>query len=435
MLRFTCGYNLKVQCFWMCLFMASLLFVGVAQAEVVEIQYWGKAGNWFSEIEDTIINEFNKQFEGQYKVVGVPVADGIMQEKLTLAVAANASPDVVRFSRHRTASFASIGLLMPLDNIITAESFNLNIYFPSIVQEGRYQERLYSIPWDTDSRAMFYDEAMFLEAGVNPDQPPSTWEELAMLRPKFTRTNADGLLTRVALLPHYGNYYFEGWNWANGGDLVDSTGRKVIWNDAKGIQTIEWMYDYINYYGGAAAVSDFITRAGDGLGKGSQAMHMQASSYVGTLNAMSGFNWRVANPPRPKGMEGTPSTWSGGFCMAIPMGVDANKQQGAWEFIKFYTDEWAQKYFAVLSGKIPALRAAALSSEVRTLHPEMLKMVALMDYTRTRPVSPFTSEISDILRQDVHLKLRVANLSPSAILQDAARKAQILLDEGWSRLQ
>lgn len=151
MLRFTCGYNLKVQCFWMCLFMASLLFVGVAQAEVVEIQYWGKAGNWFSEIEDTIINEFNKQFEGQYKVVGVPVADGIMQEKLTLAVAANASPDVVRFSRHRTASFASIGLLMPLDNIITAESFNLNIYFPSIVQEGRYQERLYSIPWDTTS--------------------------------------------------------------------------------------------------------------------------------------------------------------------------------------------------------------------------------------------------------------------------------------------
>lgn len=419
----------------LCLGVLSLLLTGLTQAKVTEIQYWGKASNWFADVEDEVINAFNEKFKGQYVVVGVPVADGVMQEKLVLALAGGIAPDVVRFSRHRTSSFASTGLLQPIDQLVAADGFNLGIYFPPLVAEGQYQGEQYALPWDTDSRALFYDEGMFLEAGVNPDQPPTTWEELVNLRPRFTRLNAEGLLTRVALLPNYGNYYFEGWNWANGGDLLDESGRKVIWNNEKGIQTIEWMTSFTDYYGGPVAVSDFIQRMGDGLGKGSHAMYMQASSYVGTMKALTGFQWRVTNPPRPAGLQRTPSTWSGGFCMAIPAGVEGSKRQGGWEFSKFYTSDWAQKRVAVESGKIPALRSAALSREVRDLHPEMAKLVALMEYTRTRPVSPLTSQISDILSKELNQKLRVPNLSPLAILNESARRAQNTLDEGLARLR
>lgn len=46
---------------------------------------------------------------------------------------------------------------------------------------------LYALPWDTDARVIYYNKEHFREAGLDPEKPPRTIEELDEYADKLTK--------------------------------------------------------------------------------------------------------------------------------------------------------------------------------------------------------------------------------------------------------
>jgi len=413
--------------------LAALAISFTVSAAPVEIDYWGKWGGWFgNEVEDVIVAKFNEEYDGIYKVTAVEM--DVMQ-KLPVAVAGNAAPGVVKVDRFRVGSYAAKALLQPIDSLIDRDGLDMDEFFPATRLEARFEGKTYGIPWNTDDRAMFYNVTIFNDAGLDPDNPPSTWEEVDVAARKIDQYGSDGELKRAGFFPHYGNWYFLGWLWAAGGRLLDETGRKVAWDSAEGLKAISWMVERLNRYGGEGAVSQCWSSAG-GFEGGAVGMHMEGSWYPGHLNQYGDeLDWLVANPPRPQELASVPITWSGGFALGIPAGVTGDEREAAWAFIRFYADHWAQKHLGVVSkGQMPALRSAATSDEFLDVYPEMTKFVYLMEDTKFRPVSPFGMELWSIYTDEIHALLREGAMSPQEILTTTASKAQAVLDEGWANL-
>lgn len=405
----------------------------VAFAAPVEISYWGVwGGEPAQSIENDVINAFNEAFEGRYRVVGSPA---VSPEQLTTAVIGGAPPDVVKVDRFEVGSYASANVITPLDDLIARDGFSLAEYYPATSDEAFYQGQTYAIPWNTDNRALYYNISMFAEAGLDPNAPPTTWEQVDEYARVLDRWNPDGTLAQGGFVPHWGNWYFLGWLWAAGGEVLSEDNRTVAWNGPEGHRAINWMKEALDKYGGAPELDAWSGSVTNGAFYGGRlGMMMDGSWALGHIKniGMEG-QFGVANPPRPAGLEHEPITWSGGFALAIPVGVSEEKRRGAWEFIKFYTSHWAQTQLGSRSGQIPAMRSAATSEEFMSIDPLIYKFVDLMSYSRFRPVIPAGTQMWRIYVDQVHSLLTGGDTPPEQIMLQTAENGQQALDEGWMR--
>ena len=261
----------------------SLLFASVAGAQVIEIDYWGVWGGVSRPVEMAIIDEFNRQYEGRIRVTGVEVPEGV-DARLATAVAGGAPPAVAKVDRFRVGSFASAGIIQAIDDLIARDTYPFDEHYPATREETIYNGRTYGIPWNTDNRAMYYHVGLFQEAGLDVNAPPRTWEEVDEVARRIDRWEADGRLRQVGFVPSWGNWYFMAWLWAAGGDLLDETNRKVIWNSPEGVKALQWMKDRLDIYGGIDELNAFSGNFPNGAFLGERVgMMMDGSWALGSL--------------------------------------------------------------------------------------------------------------------------------------------------------
>lgn len=290
-----------------------------------------------------------------------------------------------------------------------------------------FDGKVYCIPRSTDTRLLWYNKTMFEEFGLNADVPPKTWDDALEYSRRLTTWSEDRLET-VGLVPIWGNWFFQGYLWSGGGDLLDPTLRTVTWNDAIGIRTLQFMQSLMDLYGGNEGVVEFGSRGAHLMRRGVQAFEIGTDSYhESQLSDVTHYEWGAASPPRAAEVADTPISWSGGFGLAIPVGVENVDE--AWEFIKFYASPEAQ--LTLSKREIPVLASVATSSEVLSSRPFMPTIIGLMPYSRYRPPVPVASALYTIYRSEILNRFRDGE-PPEIILNDTAERAQRILDEGWA---
>lgn len=410
---------------------------GFIYAKTIEINFWNLMGSSGSGLYWDILQEsigiFNEIYKGRIHVTALP---NLARDpaKLAVAVAGGVPPDVIQVDRFMVGSLASQGLLQSIDDLVKRDNINLDNFFLPTVKEAIYRDKLYGLPYHTDDRALVYNVDLFEEAGLDPKAPPKTWEEVDVYSRKIDLRNPNGTWKRVGFIPWWGYSDWIGLLWAAGGDILDETNTKVIWNREPGIKATEWVQSYIHRYGGwNIAFEPPIQR--QHLACGVLGMIICGSWNVGEMKTLApDIAYDVSPTPRPKGLEKEFTTWCGGYALSIPVGVTGEKRDAAWEFIKFYCgDERPQKLLGVKSGMIPALKSAAFSREFISLDVRLQKFLSLMQYGRIRPVVPSGAELSRIYRDKMYSLLSEDKLSARQIVDETARLGQIELDKGWQR--
>lgn len=401
------------------LLVLSLVAAGTL-AEVVHIEYASTSGAW----EDAVIERFNTLYEGRIQVTKI----NMDTEKLKVAVAGGAAPAVAYVDRFEISSLAAGGFLTPLDDFITRDGVRKEDFFPPAWEEGVFDGRVYGMPRNTDSRAMWYNKTLFEEAGLDSNRPPLTWEALYDYAMKLTRSDANRL-TQVGFAPHWGNFGFPGWLWAAGGELLDDTGRVVLWDDPIGIRTLHWMRGWIDTYGRAELDRFASEFQGSSIHNGRLGMELNTVSRWDSLKAVSTWEWGVAYPPRPEGLAETPISWSGGHGLVIPAG-SPNAEAG-WEFIKFYTGTEGQTLVAQAAPRMPVRLDVATQPEFQNVIPVMSTFVELMVYSRFRPTVPVSAQLYGIYSGEIG-SLLLQNVPVEEILSESAKRGQLILDEGWA---
>ncbi|CAM3679647.1 extracellular solute-binding protein [Mesobacillus zeae] len=51
-------------------------------------------------------------------------------------------------------------------------------FYPNLWETVLHDSKPYAVPFNTDTRLLFYNKTAFREAGLDPNKPPETWTEL-----------------------------------------------------------------------------------------------------------------------------------------------------------------------------------------------------------------------------------------------------------------
>lgn len=154
--------------------------------EEVTVEFWTidlKAA--FGEFFDEMIANYEEENPGvTINWTDVPYAD--IQSKLVTSVAGGTAPDVVNLNTQFALTLAGQGALVDLNAEATDEQ--KSIYIEDLWDSAKIGDSVYAFPWYASPDIMFYNEALFEQAGL---EVPSTFDEaLGMAEEFYNKTGA-----------------------------------------------------------------------------------------------------------------------------------------------------------------------------------------------------------------------------------------------------
>jgi len=171
---------------------AALAFAGLAATPAhaqVEIQWWHSMGGALGEWVNDHAKDFNES-QSQYRVI--PTFKGSYDESMTAAIAAFRSgnaPHILQVFEVGTATMmASRNAIVPVGEVMkkAGVSFDPNAYVPAVA--GYYTApngQMLSFPFNSSTTVFHYNKDAFKAAGLDPNNPPKTWPEVALAAGKL----------------------------------------------------------------------------------------------------------------------------------------------------------------------------------------------------------------------------------------------------------
>ncbi len=234
-----------------------------------EADAWESMAERFHELHPNITIEFQD----------VPAEE--MHDKMVTQIAANNPPDAAYLDSSTVAEFSSRSALVSLDNFVsTSEVIKLDDYVPAFLKSAKFEGKLYGLPIDGETTGLFYRTDRFEEAGLDPNKPPTTWNEFQTYAEKMT--NIEEKKYGTIVFANEAAYYFYPWLWQAGGETLDASGTDVLWDSAEGQEAA-------NFYTNLAKYSppDFLaSNSWDGrvaFANGDVGMYVAGAWFAGVL--------------------------------------------------------------------------------------------------------------------------------------------------------
>jgi raffinose/stachyose/melibiose transport system substrate-binding protein len=168
---------------------------GVTAQDAVTIQWWHINTN---ENEAAYWQGLADAFVAEHPNVTIEITileNNAFKERLVTVMQANDPPDLFQsWGGGVLWSFADNGLVRNIAPELEGEwkdSFAAQAALELYGQNGEY----YGVPWTWGAVGMFYNKALFEQAGLDPDNPPATWTELLAA----VQTLKDAGITPIAL--------------------------------------------------------------------------------------------------------------------------------------------------------------------------------------------------------------------------------------------
>ncbi|MBM4466246.1 MAG: sugar ABC transporter substrate-binding protein [Chloroflexi bacterium] len=259
-----------------------------------------------------------------------------------------------------TPRYAADGVLENLDPWIEKTGYDLNDYWPALLESAMYQGSVYGLPRDISVEALYYNKDIFDAAGVSYPTNDWTWDDLLAAAEQLTVVEASGRVARYALGMEGGKYQL--WVGQNRGRILDDMRNpsRCTLTEPAAMEAIKFFADLMN--NNYALRDAALSQAGGDTAvfqSGQAAMIIQNSSRVSAFN-QAGLNYDVATVPIPKG--GQRSAAAGGA--AWVMSAASDHKEEAWTFLSWLQSKDGGQHLYTASGEIfPALKSTARSDD------------------------------------------------------------------------
>ncbi len=339
----------------------------------VHIQYWEKWTSFEGDAIKETVDEFNRS---QSRIqVDLLTVSGI-ENKTLLSVAGGDPPDVAGLYGTSLAQFADDNALMPLDDYCARNNIRRDQYVPVFWDMSSYHGHQFALPTVPASTALHYSKKMFRDAGLNPDMPPTTIEEMDADNVKMTTYKEGKKLDKCGFMPSEPGWWNWDWGCVFGGRLWDGK-TKITANSPENIRAYEWVQSYSKKFGGTnlqsfhAGLGNFSSPQ-NGFLDGQVGMELQG---VWMYNFISKYAPKMETPVREWGVVPFPHpadrpdlanmTFADEDIIVIPRG--SRHPDEAFEFIKFLQSQKGMEMLCLKQRKNSPL--LAVSPDFYKNHP------------------------------------------------------------------
>lgn len=388
-----------------------------------ELTMWVRSAT--DDFSQRLVDGYNKTHQNKVKLTIIP-NDSYLQ-KVGAAAGANSLPDILAADVVYSPNYTKQGLFVDVTDRVKSLDFAADLA-QAHIKAATNEDKIYAIPHKLDSSVLFYNKDLFEKAGLDPEKPPKTFEDIYTSAKAITALGGGvqgfyfggncGGCTGYTTFPNA---------WAAGSEVISSDGRTAdIDNDAfkATFALYKRMFDE-GIVASGAKTEDGSTWS-EGFVAGKVGIVMNGSPLISSLQPVT-FDWGVAALGSPDGSA--TSTFVGGDVAGISR--SSKKVDQAWDFLSWTLSEEAQVEIIAKNGDLPD-RTDLVDNKYTSADPRTKLIADGLTNGRTPATLPFGELFNDPNGPWVAgFRGAIFGDDPDAALADAQSKIQSTIDSSY----
>lgn len=308
-------------------------------------------------------------------------------------------PDVFWMHSNESQRYMSSDMLLDLtDKIADSDLIDPANYPEDIWGLYTYDEKYYAVPKDVDTIALWYNKAMFDEAGLAYPTADWTWDDVTEAAKKLTKEDGSQYGLAVRNDNNQAGYY--NLIYDNGGYIINEDKTKSGWDDPKTIEAMEVLEGWIK--DGVMPPIETMSENGEDVlfQSGKAAMVLQGSWMLAAYrdNEYTAENCDVVELPKSATTGRRVSVYNG---LGWAASANGKNTENAWKLIEYLGSEKAQKKQAELGVTMSAYKGTS-DAWAKSAEFNLQAYLNMMDDMEIRPYSKTTvtweNEDNEILK-------------------------------------
>ena len=370
-----------------------------------------------------IINSFHQTHPKiRLEVVKAPNNSNLVEDLYTSAYLLGDSPyDLVYMDVVWVQKFAAAGWLEDLTKKVDPQK--LTDYIQGDVQGGKYQNKLYRMPFRTDVGMLYYRTDLLEKAGL---KPPKTFQDLLTTSQTLQDQNLaqwgyvwqgkqyEGLAAMFTeILQGYGGFWVNPETQAIGLDAPES------------IEAVKFLRQTIKQGISPPGVTTYAEEETRRLFESGNTVFLRNWPYVYALASNSPIAGKYGIQP----MVHLPGKQSGACLGGWGFGISKSSkhQREAWQVIEYFNQPDIQRQYFLETGYVPSRKSLFTDDILVAKYNYLPALLQGAENAVLRPPIPQYAQVSDILQRYLSAAL-TGSKTPEAAMKEAARETRTLLN-------
>jgi sn-glycerol 3-phosphate transport system substrate-binding protein len=335
----------------------------------VEITFWHGMVARNEEILKTLTDEYNSSqdrvrvrlvYQGTYDDTAEKFENGVRSGE--------GLPQLVQLEETRLQFAIDSQAMLPAQACVDEEGYDLSDHLPAVVDQFTVDDTLWPMPFNVSNPVLYYLKPSFTAAGLDPEDPPGTFEELRSAAQQLVDRQA----ARTGLALELSPWYVEQWFAQENQPLVDNdNGRSaraetIDLDSELGVE----IYEFLD-----GLVTDNLARSVGrnprgvdhllALAQGDAAMTIGSSAAIGPALSvirsgevdLTEADIGIAPLPAPTDDPAGGTLVGGASIYLVQEGSSDEQQAAAWDYVKFLNEPETQARWSE-TGYIPIRQSA-----------------------------------------------------------------------------
>jgi sn-glycerol 3-phosphate transport system substrate-binding protein len=329
-----------------------------------EIQFWHAMEASLGEHLNAIATDFNNS-QSEYRIV--PVFKGNYDQTLAAGIAAYRSGDAPAILQvYEVGTATMIGAkkaVVPVWRVFQDAGVRLdkNAFIPAIASyyADAKSGQLVSMPFNSSTPILYYNKDAFRKAGLDPNRPPQTWDEVAIDAAKLKASGmACGFSTGWQSWVQLENY--SAWHaapFASKNNGFDGNDAVLEFNQPLQVHHIEFLQNMEKQ--GTFTYAGRKDEANSKFYSGDCGMTTNSSGALATIRRSAKFEYGTAPMPYDASVMGAPqNAIIGGASLWVLSGKNPEVYKGVAKFLAYLTTPAVAAKWHEDTGYLPVTKAA-----------------------------------------------------------------------------
>lgn len=327
---------------------------------------------WHAMAEDNdkalkrLADQFNAS-QNKVKVTTVLLTtyDNIL-EKVNASKTTGDLAEVSQIQDRQMQSVVDADLFIPAQSCVNKSNYSFADYLPQVANMFKINGVQEAMPFNVSTPILYFDKTDFEKAGLDPNKPPTTLDQLRTAAQKLKAANAS---SGAPFSFETDSWLFEEWMSQAGDYFVNGeNGRAALpteaaFNNGTGLEIYSWLESMrkdglIKNYKRDTGYQNLLA-----IGQGDSSMSIWSTAALGTalnvLNAgiLADKSIKLGVGPMPGPSGGGVSAGGGG--LYISKKAAPEKIAAAWQWVTYLNSPEVQAQWAIDTGFLPISKKAA----------------------------------------------------------------------------
>ncbi|MFM8990812.1 MAG: ABC transporter substrate-binding protein [Alphaproteobacteria bacterium] len=346
--------------------LAALLSCPPARAVELVFNYPIAVGGPIARLVDEMAAEFERENPG---IRVRPVHSGSYNETLAkslTALRAGQGPHLAVLLASDVFSLVDEDAIVPIEDLLRTDDDRawMQGFIPALMSNSRVGGKAWSVPFQRSTVVLYWNKDAFRQAGLDPEAPPATWDEMVEAARRLVLRDATGRVQRWGVqVPSSAFPYalFQCFAEQAGARLADEDGLRTRLDTPEAIRALQFWVDLSRRHGvHPPGIVDWGTAPADFL-LGKVAMTWVTTGNLAHIQANARFPFGVAMLPADLRRGSVP----GGGNLYVFRGASPREQEAALRFARFLTAPERAAQWSIDTGYIAVSEAAWRTGRMR----------------------------------------------------------------------